>query len=94
MRAIHTNVANIVTLTVNNGQVAVFLRQHLEAELHRKSERRRNRPALVLRIRKALAGNGELALLLHNRRRFGLENGIVIVADQLAGVAGAVRTPH
>ncbi len=92
MGAIQTNVADIVVLTINNGDTAVAFRQHLEAELHCEGERRRDRTALVLRIGKALARNGELALLPHDRRRRGRENRIVIVADQLAGIAGAVRT--
>src|SRR5438067_11980160 len=49
------------------------------------------RPALVLRIGKALARNGELALLLHDGRGFGRENRIAVIADQLAGIGGAVR---
>src|SRR6266436_3854077 len=92
MDAVHTNVANIVILTINNGDIAVVLRQHLKAELHREGERRRNRTALVLRIGKALARNGELTLLPHDRRRRRRENRIMIVAYQLAGIAGAVRT--
>src|SRR6266436_2891502 len=92
MCAVHTNVANIVVLTINNGDIAVVLRQHLEAELHREGERRRHRTALVLRIGKALARDGELTLLPHDRRSRRRENRIMIVADQLAGIAGAVRT--
>src|SRR5258708_32944806 len=92
MRAVHPNVAYIVVLTINNSDVAIVLRQHLEAELHREGERRRNGTALVLRIGKALARNGELTLLPHDRRRRRCENRIKIIADQLTGIAGAVRT--
>src|SRR5262249_22925497 len=90
--AVQTDVANIVALTIKNGDVAVVLRQHLKTELHREGERRRHRPALVLRIWTAPARGGGLSFLFHTRRGFGLENWIVIIPHQLAGVAGTVRT--
>src|SRR5260370_8867601 len=89
MGAIQTNVADIVVLTINNGDIAVAFRQHLEAELHCEGERRRARTALVLRFGKALARNGELALLSHDRRRRGRAHPIVIVSDPLSGSPGA-----
>ena len=69
-----------------------FAGQHLEAELHGGAERRRDRTALILRVGEADAGDGELALLLHDGGGFAREDRIVVVADQLAGIAGAVRT--
>ncbi len=92
MHAVHANVADIGVLIVNDGDIAVLHREHLQGEPHRQGERRRDRPALILRIGKALARNGELALLLHDGRGFGRENRILIVAHQLAGIGGAVRT--
>jgi hypothetical protein len=43
-------------------------------------------------VGKSLAGKSEFALLLHDGRGFLPENGITVIADQLAG-SGAVGTP-
>src|SRR6267154_872546 len=58
MRAVHAYVAKIHVLIVDNDDVAVLQRQHLEGKLHREGGRRRNQPALVIRSRKAFSGNG------------------------------------
>jgi hypothetical protein len=47
MRGVHVNVADIVILVVDNGDVAVVPLQNLKAQLHCKGERRRIEPALV-----------------------------------------------
>src|SRR5262249_2742483 len=93
MCAVHADVPNIHVLIVKNGDIAVHRRQHRKAKLHRKGERRRNRPALVLRIRKALSCNGKLAFLLHYGGGCGRKNRIAIIADQFTGVGLAIRKP-
>src|ERR1700674_3816206 len=91
MRAVHTYVAKIHVLIVDNDDVAALQRQHLEGKLHREGGRRRNQPALVIRIRKAFSGNGKLSPLLHHGGRFGREDRIAIIADTPAVISLAVR---
>src|SRR5712671_5100501 len=91
MRAVHAYVAKIHVLIVDNDDVAVLQRQHLEGKLHREGGRRRNQPALVIRSRKAFSGNGKLSLLLHHGGRFGGQDRIAIIADKLAVIGLAVR---
>src|SRR6266852_1403521 len=78
-------------LIVDNGDVAVLQRQHLEGKLHREGGRRRNQPALVICSRKAFSGNGKLSLLLHHGGRFRRQDRIAIIADKLAVIGLAVR---
>src|SRR5258708_11068774 len=91
MRAVHGYVAKIHVLIVDNDDVAVLQRQHLEGKLHREGGRRRNQPALVIRSRKAFSGNGKLSLLLHHGGRFGRQDRIAIIADKAAVIGLAVR---
>src|SRR5215469_12633659 len=91
MRAVHAHVADMHVLIVEDADIAARGRQHYEAELHRQSERRRHRPALILRVRKSLAGDGEIALLLHHSGGPGRQDRIAIVADEPPGIGLAVR---
>src|SRR2546423_15548002 len=90
MRAVHADVPDRVIAVVNNGDVACPGWQHLKGELHCEGKWRSGLPALVLRIRKALACGGEFALLFHHRGREWCQDRIVVVADQPAWLCGGV----
>ena len=90
MRLVHADAAGFVALAVDHRDV-ILRRQHLHREVP-EDVRHALGPALIARRRIADARARQLAVLLHNLRGVGLQDGIGVIADQLLKVRDAIGT--
>src|SRR5262245_18691855 len=85
MNLVHPHAAYFVIFVIEDGDLLGLL-QDLYCR-GRKNEGQPSGPTLVARSRIADTGQRDFAVLLHDRRRLGLQDRIVVVADKLPIVA-------
>ena len=81
MGAVHAHAAYLVVLIVEERDLVLFL-EDLQTELHRESERRLVGEALVRGIGERVAAERDFALLAHDLRGMGLQDRVLVVADE------------
>ena len=86
MLRVHADVTNLIVLLEEHDDLILEL-NHLEADLDRERVGRLIRPALIGRIGIDQSGFRNLADLHHDRGGFGLQDRVVVVADQRDRIA-------
>src|SRR5260221_8064060 len=85
---VQPDVADLIVLIIQDGD-RVLLLQELHSQLHRKDEGRVIRRAARGGVRKRYADQRFLGALPYDRRRFGLQDRIVVIADRPRRIAAA-----